>query len=155
MVSVVITGCPQNINVQPMVTNNSCKLTQIIVNLSLALNAHKHLKLAWAWTEFRSIFQIKGTTVTLRYKGKKNWIDVLTKYWTHSEPRSSILYTCLHTRKWSKSTSPLEILEPNSFTFGRFNTKKNLEKIKAFRGTVCQQLDHNTTHVVFQLDFPS
>ena len=24
-----------------------------------------------------------------------------------------------------------------------------VEKIKAFGGTVCQQLDHNTTHVVF------
>lgn len=30
-------------NVQPMITNRSCKLTQIILNLSPALNAHKNL----------------------------------------------------------------------------------------------------------------
>lgn len=57
-------------------------------------------------------------------------IDVLTKYWTHSDHCSSILYTCLHSRKWRNSASPLETLEPNSFSCGRFNTKDSSKKLR-------------------------
>ena len=53
-----------------------------------------------------------------------------------------ILYISSHTRKWSKSACPLDILEPNSFTCGEFNIKYSWQRSR--------QLDHNTTHrVVF------
>jgi len=129
MVSVLILSISSN--VQSMITNPSCKLTQIILNLSPALNAHKNLK---ADTSVNGILQYISNQryhcyIALQSK-KFEPIAVLTKYWTHSDPCSSILYTCLHSRKWRNSASPLETLEPNSFTCGRFNTKDSSKKLR-------------------------